>query len=82
MRKFFHTAYGIGAAIILIGATMEFRDCTFLGIDGITALTIGLLTEAAIFFLSAFDYTGLPVDEKKSGYKWVIKKEKDGKSKE
>jgi gliding motility-associated protein GldL len=54
-------AYGMGAAIVIIGALMKIihKDLDFPFIDfsitGNTMLTIGLVTEAIIFALSAFD---------------------------
>ena len=54
-------AYGMGAAIVIIGALMKIihKDLDFpftdFSITGNTMLTIGLVTEAIIFALSAFD---------------------------
>jgi len=43
--------YGIGAAVVIVGALFKILHLT--GADAM--LMIGLLTEAAIFFLSAFE---------------------------
>src|SRR5690349_4887333 len=43
--------YGIGAAVVIVGALFKIRHLT--GADEM--LTLGLLTEAVIFFLSAFE---------------------------
>src|SRR5690606_4235606 len=43
--------YGIGAAVVIVGAL--FKILHFTGADQM--LMVGLLTEAAIFFLSAFE---------------------------
>jgi len=45
--------YGIGAAVVIVGALFKIRHLP--GAD--LMLTVGLLTEAAIFFLSAFQPT-------------------------
>src|SRR5690606_7418677 len=42
--------YGIGAAIVIVGALFKIQHWEGAGM----MLTVGLLTEAAIFFLSAF----------------------------
>ncbi len=42
--------YGIGAAIVIVGALFKIQHWEGAGI----MLTVGLLTEAVIFFLSAF----------------------------
>ena len=74
-KKTMNMAYGLGAAVVIIGALMKIihkdLDLDF-GTDilptgwvigGNTLLTIGLVTEALIFALSAFDAP----DE---GYAW------------
>jgi len=70
-KKTMNMAYGLGAAVVIIGALMKIihadLDFSKIGLDfkltGNTLLTIGLVTEALIFALSAFDAP----DE---GYKW------------
>ncbi len=50
-KSFMAKAYGIGAAIVIIGAL--FKILHWKGAD--LMLMVGLLTEAAIFFISAFE---------------------------
>ena len=76
MKKLFHTLYGLGAAVVLLGAVLEFRDQEFFGVTGLMAITIGLCTEAFVFFISAFDYSSIQESEDASKWRWVIKKEK------
>ena len=58
-KKIFNMAYGIGASIVLVGALAKITHMTILGMGGDLLLTIGLVTEAIIFFVSAFE----PVDD-------------------
>ena len=51
-------AYGMGAAIVIIGALMKITHFSFGFLTGNLMLTIGLVTEAIIFALSAFDPPG------------------------
>ena len=48
-------AYGMGAAVVIIGALMKITHFSFGFLTGNLMLTIGLVTEAIIFALSAFD---------------------------
>lgn len=58
-KKIFNMAYGIGASIVIIGALFKILhwelDLGFTKLGGGTLLAIGLLTEALIFFISAFE---------------------------
>lgn len=81
MKKIFHTVYGIGAAVILAGAVLEFSGETFCGISGSQALTTGLIVEACVFLIAAFDYSGIPIDNKKAGYSWRLQKIKNNEDK-
>ena len=58
-KKVMNMAYGLGAAVVIIGALMKIihKDLGLLLFTGTgsTLLTIGLVTEALIFALSAFD---------------------------
>jgi gliding motility-associated protein GldL len=45
-------AYGVGAAIVIIGAMFKFLNWQYAS----TMLLIGLLTEAIVFFVSAFEW--------------------------
>ncbi len=51
--------YGLGAAIVIIGALFKITHIEFGPITGNLMLTIGLVAEAVIFALSAFE----PIDE-------------------
>ncbi|MGE5943271.1 MAG: gliding motility protein GldL [Flavobacteriales bacterium] len=51
-------AYGLGAAIVIIGALFKITHIEFGPINGNLMLTLGLVTEAIIFAISAFE----PVD--------------------
>lgn len=50
-KKFMAKLYGWGAAIVIVGALFKIQHWPFAGL----LLTIGLLTEAIIFFFSAFE---------------------------
>ena len=58
-------AYGMGAAIVIIGALMKITHWEVGPLTGNLMLAIGLITEALIFALSAFDP---PADD----YDWSI----------
>ncbi|MDO7174111.1 gliding motility protein GldL [Mariniflexile sp. AS56] len=57
-KKFMNMAYGLGAAIVIIGALFKITHMEFGPLNGNALLTIGLVAEAIIFALSAFE----PVD--------------------
>ena len=59
-KKVINMAYGLGAAVVIIGALMKIIHKDLGPLTGSMLLTIGLVTEAAIFALSAFD---TPEDE-------------------
>jgi gliding motility-associated protein GldL len=48
-------AYGMGAAVVIVGALFKIAHFELGPLTGTVMLTIGLLTEAAIFALSAFE---------------------------
>lgn len=50
-KNFIAKLYGLGASIVIIGALFKIQHWPFAG----TMLTIGLITEAVIFFFSAFE---------------------------
>jgi len=54
-KKQMNMAYGLGAAVVIIGALMKITHFSACPITGNLMLTIGLVTEALIFALSAFD---------------------------
>lgn len=58
-KKTVNMIYGLGAAIVLIGALFKITHFKIGPLTGGVMLTIGLLTEAFIFFVSAFE----PVEE-------------------
>ena len=50
-KKFMAKLYGLGAAVVIVGALFKIQHWAGAGI----MLTVGLLTEAIIFFFSAFE---------------------------
>jgi len=75
-KKTMNMAYGLGAAVVIIGALMKIIHKDLGPLTGSMLLTIGLVTEALIFALSAFD---TPDEE----YQWelVYPELNDGKAK-
>uniref|UniRef100_UPI0037528B03 type IX secretion system motor protein PorL/GldL n=1 Tax=Flavobacterium sp. TaxID=239 RepID=UPI0037528B03 len=57
-KKAMNFAYGMGAAVVIIGALFKITHFELGPLTGTLMLSIGLLTEALIFALSAFE----PVD--------------------
>ena len=57
-KKTMNFAYGMGAAVVILGALFKITHIEFGFLTGNLMLTIGLVVEAAIFALSAFE----PVD--------------------
>lgn len=57
-KRVFNMAYGIGASIVILGALFKILHWSIGPISGDTLLAFGLITEAIIFFVSAFE----PVD--------------------
>ena len=64
-KKLFNMAYGLGASIVIIGALFKILHWEFGFLNGGLLLAVGLITEAAIFAISAFE----PVDEE---YDWSL----------
>ncbi|MEO9954009.1 gliding motility protein GldL [Nonlabens sp.] len=55
-KKIFNMAYGIGASVVIVGALFKILHWDFgYGFSGNNLLMIGLITEAVIFFISAFE---------------------------
>jgi len=57
-KRFMSMAYGLGASIVIIGALFKIIHFEIGPLTGNVMLTIGLVTEAIIFALSAFE----PID--------------------
>ena len=58
-KKMFNMAYGLGASVVIIGALFKLTHYSIGPLTGNVMLAIGLITEAIIFAISAFE----PVDE-------------------
>tara|TARA_B100000809_G_scaffold264138_1_gene319167 strand:- start:5150 stop:5812 length:663 start_codon:yes stop_codon:yes gene_type:complete len=62
-KKLFNMAYGLGASIVIIGALFKILhweiNLGFMSLNGAFLLAVGLITEALIFAVSAFE----PVDD-------------------
>lgn len=54
-KRLFNMAYGIGASIVILGALFKILHWSLGPISGDSLLAFGLITEATIFFLSAFE---------------------------
>ena len=54
-KKFMNMAYGLGASIVIIGALFKIIHFQLGPLTGNVMLTIGLVTEAIIFAISAFE---------------------------
>ncbi|WOC39302.1 gliding motility protein GldL [Polaribacter sp. HL-MS24] len=54
-KKRMNFVYGMGAAIVIIGALFKIQHLSFGFITGGVMLTIGLVVEALVFAISAFD---------------------------
>ena len=58
-KKFMNMSYGLGASIVIIGALFKITHFEIGPLTGNVMLAIGLITEAVIFAISAFE----PVDD-------------------
>ncbi|MEZ4802019.1 MAG: gliding motility protein GldL [Gelidibacter sp.] len=58
-KKFMNMAYGLGASVVIIGALFKITHFEIGPLTGNVMLAIGLITEAVIFAISAFE----PVDD-------------------
>ena len=55
-KKYMNMAYGLGASVVILGALFKITHFEIAGvINGSQLLTIGLVTEAIIFGISAFE---------------------------
>jgi len=64
-KKLFNMAYGLGASIVIIGALFKILHWELGPLNGGVLLAIGLITEALIFAISAFE----PVEDE---YDWSL----------
>jgi len=64
-KQFYIMAYGLGASIVIIGALFKILHFKIGFLTGGVMLTIGMVTEAIVFALSAFEE---PEDE----YDWAL----------
>ncbi|MBT8320415.1 MAG: gliding motility protein GldL [Eudoraea sp.] len=64
-KKLFNMAYGLGASVVIIGALFKILHWELGPLTGGLLLAIGLITEALIFAISAFE----PVDDE---YDWSL----------
>jgi gliding motility-associated protein GldL len=62
-KQMYNMAYGLGASVVIIGALFKILHFKFGVITGGLMLTIGMVVEAGVFALSAFE----PVDD---DYDW------------
>ena len=58
-KKLFNLAYGLGASIVILGALFKILHWELGPLNGGFLLAVGLITEAVIFAISAFE----PVDD-------------------
>jgi len=58
-KKLFNMAYGLGASVVIIGALFKILHWEFGPLTGGLLLAVGLITEALIFAIAAFE----PVEE-------------------
>ena len=54
-KKLFNMAYGLGAAVVIVGALFKIMHFKIGPITGGLMLTIGMVVEAVVFALSAFE---------------------------
>ncbi|WP_439130576.1 gliding motility protein GldL [Polaribacter sp.] len=54
-KRTMNFVYGMGAAVVIVGALFKIQHISIGPITGGVMLTIGLLVEAAVFAISAFD---------------------------
>ena len=58
-KKIMNMVYGLGAAVVILGALFKIQHISIGPLTGGVMLTLGLVVEALVFFISAFE----PVDE-------------------
>ncbi len=64
-KKLFNMAYGLGASVVIIGALFKILHWEFGPLTGGLLLAVGLITEALIFAISAFE----PIEDE---YDWSL----------
>lgn len=64
-KRIFNAVYSIGASIVILGALFKLTHWSFGPLNGTVLLAVGLITEAVIFFIAAFE----PVEEE---YDWSL----------
>ena len=64
-KKLFNMAYGLGASVVILGALFKILHWELGPLNGGILLAVGLITEALIFAISAFE----PVDDE---YDWSL----------
>ena len=61
-KKITNMVYGLGAAIVIVGALFKIQHLSIGPLTGGVMLTVGLLVEAAIFTMSAFEVPAEDLD--------------------
>lgn len=64
-RRLFNMAYGLGASVVIIGALFKILHWEIGPLNGGVLLAIGLITEAIVFAISAFE----PIEDE---YDWSL----------
>lgn len=77
-KKAMHFFYGLGGAIVIIGALFKILHLEFGPLTGGTMLAIGLTTEAIIFLVGSMDFSEITVDTPTNEFAFL---EDDNKSK-
>ena len=62
-KKTMNFVYGMGAAVVIIGALFKITHFQIGILTGTVMLSIGLITEALVFAISAFDTSELDIDD-------------------
>ncbi|GIM51273.1 gliding motility protein GldL [Capnocytophaga cynodegmi] len=64
-KKIFNAVYSLGASVVILGALFKLTHWSLGPLNGTVLLAVGLITEAIIFFIAAFE----PVEEE---YDWSL----------
>jgi methyl-accepting chemotaxis protein len=54
-KQLFNIAYSLGAVFVILGALFKIQHYTLFGISGGVVLTVGMIIEALVFFMSIFE---------------------------